>query len=217
MAFEIEILIIEIIMIVLFVLALRLTFKSWRDTKNRMYIAVSVYVGAVITNSILTLLSSMVGIDKEAYIVGYLKIGIIIAHILFVVQFEFILYLRRLTKLYTLPFIATFYLILGQLINPSIIPFIIYATVLTYPPAYFILRDGKKNRNGLAIGMGLFFLFWGLGYVIQISFIYNLLRILSAIAFYLGAIGFYEKYLFPDQEDEEKIVGTWISKLVIKE
>jgi hypothetical protein len=65
--------------------------------------------------------------------------------------------------------------------------------------------------------MGLFFLFWGLGYVIQIALVLNILRILSAVAFYLGAIGFYETYLFPNQEDEEKIVGTWISKLVIKE
>ncbi|TFG03049.1 MAG: hypothetical protein EU542_03420 [Promethearchaeota archaeon] len=217
MAFEIEIFIVEALIVVFFVLALRITFKNWRDTKNRMYIAVSVYAGAVISNSILTLLSSMIGIDKEAHIVGYLKIGIIIAHILFLVQFEFILYLRRLTKLYTLPFIATFYLILSELINPSAIPFIIYAAILTYPPAYFLLRDGKKNRNGLAIGMGLFFLFWGLGYVIQIAVVFNMLKIFSAVAFYLGAIGFYETYLFPNQEDEEKIVGTWISKLVIKE
>jgi hypothetical protein len=217
MAVQFNFIISEIIAIVVLILALRPTLKKWKDSKNRMYIAVSFYAVAVIIYSFLTLFSFIYEIDTNIYVIGWVKIGYILGYILFIVQFEFILYLRRLKKFYTLPFVVTFYLVVGNLLSESAMPFIIYAVLLTFIPAYLLLRDGKRNRNGLAIGMGLLFLFWGIGQSIQVPVFFQLCKLLGAISFYLGTIGFYEKYVFPNQEEEAKIMGTWISKLVVKD
>jgi hypothetical protein len=217
MAVQLNFIISEIIAMVIMILALRPAIKKWKDSRNRMYVAVSIYAVAIIIYSILTLFSFIYEIDTNFYLIGWVKIGYILGYTLFIVQFEFILYLRRLKKFYTLPLVVTFYLVVGNLLNQSALPFILYAALLTFIPAYLLLRDGKRNRNGLAIGMGLLFLFWGIGQSIQVPVFFQLCKLLGAISFYLGTIEFYEKYVFPNQEDETKIMGTWISKLITKE
>jgi len=98
-------------------------------------------------------------------------------------------------------------------------PFIIYAMIVGYGSAYILIRDGKKRQNGLAIGMGLFFLLWGLGQTIapRTPIIFSGFRLAAMIALFAGTRGFYEKYVWPDTIKEEKIMNTWITKLVVKE
>ena len=55
-------------------------------------------------------------------------------------------------------------------------PFIIYAICVSYTPAYFLLRDGKKKRNDLAFGMGLFFLTWGIRQAIPVEIAMEIFR-----------------------------------------
>lgn len=182
-----------------------------------MYVAVSIYTIAVIIHGGFELMAYILQIDTNIYLVGGLRIGFIIGYLLFLVQFEFMLYLRGLKRFYILPVIITFYLVAGNLLIINAMPFIIYAVLLTYTPAYMLLKDGKRNRNGIAVGMGLFFLFWGLGQTITMPFMFEVFKIIAAITFLLGTKGFYEKYVFPNQEEEQKIIGTWISKFVVKD
>jgi hypothetical protein len=208
---------IESIYFILGLFSIITTLKTWRDNKNRILIAISVYIVAVLLKSIIDILFYLMDLNIDIVIIGNVTIGQIIGNILFVIQLEFILFLKKLTKYYTLPFVITFYLITGRILVNSSVPFILYAMLVGYGSAYLLIRDGKKKQNGLAVGMGLFFLFWALGQTIPIDVFFIFCRLIAMIMLFLGTRRFYEKYVFPDQEKEQKIMGTWISKLVVKE
>jgi len=210
-------LLIEAIYFVLGILAMINTLRSWRENKNRVLIAISIYVGAVLLRSLIDIFIYSADFNLDIILGGYLSLGMVIGNILFIIQVEFMFYLKKLTKLYTLPIIINFYIIMGRILVDSIIPFIIYAMIVSYVSAYNLIKDGRKKRNGLAIGMGLFFLLYGLGQTINIEIIFVIFKTVAMLALYLGTRGFYEKYVWPDEKMEEKILTTWISKLVIKE
>jgi len=77
----------------------------------------------------------------------------------------------------------------------SAIPFIIYAMIVSYGSAFNLIKDGRKKRNGLAIGMGLFFLLFGIGQTINIEIGFVIFRAVAMLTLYLGTRGFYEKYV----------------------
>ena len=214
---EIGFLIIEIIYFVLGLMTIFTTIKNWKTNKNRMLIAVSVYIAAVLVRSVIDMAVYAFSFDIDIKVVGNLTVGMIMGFILFTIQLEFMFYLMNFPKLYTLPIIVSTYLIMGRILVDSSMPFIIYAMITSYGSAFFLIKDGRKSRNGVAIGMGLFFLIWGLGSTFQIEVLFVILRLVAMIALLLGARGFYEKYVFVNIEEEQKIMGTWIAKLVVKE
>lgn len=207
----------EVVYFTLGVLSMINSLRSWRENKNRMLIAVSVYIIAILLRSIIDIFIYSTEFNLDIILGGYLTLGMVLGNILFIIQVEFVMYLKKRTKLYTLPFVITFYLIAGRIIVDSAIPFIIWAMIVGYASAYNLIKDGRNKRNGLAIGMGLFFLFYSLGQTFVIETVFVILRTIGMIALYLGTRGFYEKYVWPDVKVEEKILTTWISKLVIKE
>jgi hypothetical protein len=192
-------------------------FRSWRDTKNRMYLAVLALTLGLLSYSISVLFTYLLNIDTNVFLIGGLRFGYILGYILATIQFEFMLYLRRLVKFYPLPFIIAFYLMLGNILVINSVPFIVYLTFIGFVPAYILLKDGKRKHNGLAFGMGLLFLLWGIGQIFPITLVVELFRTVAVFMFFIGTRGFYEKYIFPPKEAEEKIMGTWISKIVVKE
>ena len=209
--------IIESIYLIIGLLSIINTVKTWKDNRNRILIAISIYIGAILVRSILDVFIYLFDINLDFLIVGYVSIGQIIGNILFLIQLNFVFFLKKLTKLYTLPFIIAFYLIVGRILVNSSLPFIIYAMIFGYGSAYILIRDGKSKRIGFAVGMGLFFLFWGLSQTIQLDVFFISSRLIAIITLFLGTIGFYEKYVFPDQEEERKVMATWIAKIVVKE
>jgi hypothetical protein len=140
----------------------------------------------------------------------------IFALMIFNIQSTFILYLKNLKKLYTLPYIASFYIGFGLIVSNTLIALIFYATLIGLVIPLVLLREGSKSRNGLAFGLGLFFLIYGVSKMIQIEIISDILRIIGGIVTTLATIGFFEKFIFLDKEQEEKMKGAWISKLVEK-
>ena len=61
---------------------------------------------------------------------GNLTFGLALAFFTNVIQVEFLLYLRKYNKLYTLPLIATLYIAFGLLLNSSTIIFVLYSVVV---------------------------------------------------------------------------------------
>ena len=214
---EFGFLVVEIIYFTFGILTILKTMKNWKLNKNKMLIAVTVYISAVLVRSIIDIGVYALGFDIDIIVAGGLDIGMIMGFLLFTIQLEFMFYLMDLPKLYTLPVIITTYLMMGRILVDSSMPFIIYAMITGYGSAFFLIKDGRKSRNGLAIGMGLFFLFWGLGSTFQIEILFVSLRLVAMLALFLGTRGFYEKYVFVNVEEEQKIKGTWIAKLVVKE
>lgn len=214
---ELGFLIIEIAYFVLGVISVITMIKHWKMNSNRMLIAVSIYIIAVLFRSIIDIAIYSFDLNIDVKVAGGLTIGMIMGFILFTIQLEFLLYLKDLPKLYSLPVITSLYLALGRTLVDTSMPFIIYAMIVSYGSAYFLIKDGRKSRNGLAIGMGLFFLIWGLGSTFQVETLFVILRLVAMVALLLGTRGFYEKYVFVNVEEEQKIMGTWIAKLVLKE
>ena len=159
---ELGFLIAEIAYFVLGVTSVITMIKHWKMNSNRVLIAVSIYIIAVLFRSIIDIAIYSFDLNIDVKVAGGLTIGMIMGFILFTIQIEFLLYLKDLPKLYTLPLFSSFYLALARVLVDTTMPFIIYAMIISYGSAYFLIKDGRKSRNGLAIGMGLFFLFWGL-------------------------------------------------------
>jgi hypothetical protein len=214
---EFGFLIVEIAYFIMGIMTILTTIKQWKMNKNRMLIAVSIYIAAVLVRSIIDMAVYAFSFDIDIQVTGGLTIGMIMGFILFTIQLEFMFYLMNLPKLYTLPVIVSTYLLIGRILVDSAMPFIIYAMITSYGSAFFLIKDGRKSRNGLAIGMGLFFLIWGLGSTFQIEVLFVSLRLVAMVALLLGTRGFYEKYIFVNVEEEQKIMGTWIAKLVVKD
>ena len=214
---ELGFLIIEIAYFVLGVISVITMVKHWKMNSNRMLIAISIYIIAVLFRSIIDIAIYSFDLNIDINVAGGLTIGMIMGFILFTIQLEFLFYLKDLPKLYTLPLIISLYLAIGRTLVDTTMPFIIYAMIVSYGSAFYLIKDGRKSRNGLAIGMGLFFLFWGLGSTFQIEALFVALRFTAMVALLLGTRGFYEKYVFINVEEEQKIMGTWIAKLVVKE
>ncbi|MHA1375219.1 MAG: hypothetical protein ACTSR7_13110, partial [Promethearchaeota archaeon] len=147
----------EVVYFLLGILSMINTLRSWRENKNRILIAISIYVGSVLMRSILDMVTYSADLNLDFIIAGTLTFGQVIGNVLFIIQVEFVLYLKKQTKFYTVPFIISFYLIVGRILVDSAIPFIIYAMIVSYGSAFNLIKDGRKKRNGLAIGMGLFF------------------------------------------------------------
>lgn len=211
--------IMETVYFVFGTLAMINTLRDWKENKNRILIAIAAYMGVVLLNSIINYATYLANLNLDIVVTGYVTVGNIIGNLLFIIQLEFMFFLKRLNKLYTLPLIISFYIIFGRILVDSSMPFILYAMIVSYSSAYVLIRDGRKRHNGLAIGMGLFFLLWGLGQTIgpNTIIIFLSFRIAAIIALYLGTRGFYEKYVWPNQAVENRVQNTWITKLVVKE
>lgn len=214
---DIGLLIVELVYFIIGLIAVFTMIKNWKMNSNRMLIAISIYIVAVLVRSIIDIAIYSFNLNIDIQVSGGLTIGMVLAFILFTIQLEFMFYLKGLPKLYTLPLIISLYLALGRVLVDTAMPFIIYAMIVSYGSAYFLIKDGRKSRNGLAIGMGLFFLIYGLGQTFQVEILFVSLRLVAMIALLLGTRGFYEKYVFVNVEEEQKIMGTWIAKLVVKE
>ncbi|MHA1241670.1 MAG: hypothetical protein ACTSQU_12945, partial [Promethearchaeota archaeon] len=140
----------------------------------------------------------------------------IIALLIFNIQLRFFFYLKKLIKLYWLPLVASFYIGFGLIVDESLVFFISYAVVIGFVIPVILLREGRKTRNGLAFGLGLFFLIYGLGKMLQIPIVPEILRIIGIIISTLAVLEFFDKHLFQDKEEKERIQSAWISKLTSK-
>ena len=212
-----ELVIFELIVFIFGILALSNVIKNWRQNKNRILIAISIYLISVLMRSIIDVVIYLFDINLDVKIIGYLSFGLILANLLLVIQLEFMLYLKKLTKFYSFPPVMAFYILAGRILIDSGLVFILYITIATFSSAYFLIKDGKSKHNGLAVGMGLFFIMWGVGQMTPIPMVLAIFKVIGMIAMYLGTRGFYERYVFVNVQEEEKIISTWISKLVVKD
>ena len=207
--------ILESIFIIFCVITEILMIKTYMESRNKIYYVLIVYFAALIFNSIFRL-TNLFNVTFDLTYGDRLSFSNIFALIIFNIQSVFILYLKDLKKLYSLPFIASFYIGFGLIVSETLIALIVYATIIGFLIPLVLLREGKRSRNGLAFGLGLFFLIYGTSKMIQIEVISDILRIFGGIVTTLSAFGFFEKFIFIDREQEKKIKGSWISKLVEK-
>ena len=191
--------------------------KKWREDKNKMYLVIILYVLTLVFVSLIYIMAVFTEFNTSIVIGGKLTVGLALAFFTNIIQVEFVLYLRKYNKLYTLPVIATLYIAFGLLLNGSTIIFVLYSMVVGFGLSSVLIRDGKKQRNGLAMGMGIFFLIYGIGAMLRSDMLLDIFRVVGIVVLYVSSTGFFEKYVFVNEDVEKRIMGTWISKLVVKE
>ena len=204
----------EIIFLIFCVITIIIILRTYFENRESVYIGLIAFFAAMLFNSIyrVTNLDLVIG--------GGLSFSNFVALIIFDIQLIFFLYLKKLKRFYYLPIVASFYLGFGLYVNETLIFFISYAVVIGFIIPVILLREGRKTRNGLAFGLGLFFLIYGLGKMLQIpivpDFVPEILRIVGIIVSTLAVLEFFDKYLFHDKEEKERIQSAWISKLTAK-
>jgi len=211
------VLIMQIIYISFCALSIFQVKKKWREDKNKMYLVIILYIMTLVFVSLIYIMAVFTEFNTSIVIGGNLTFGLALAFFTNVIQVEFLLYLRKYNKLYTLPLIATLYIAFGLLLNGSTIFFVLYSMVVGFGLSSVLIRDGKKQRNGLALGMGIFFLIYGIGAMLRNDILLDIFRVAGVVVFFVSSTGFFEKYVFVNEEVEKRIMGTWISKLVVKE
>lgn len=209
------VLIMQVIYISFCTLSLFQVKKKWREDKNKMYLIIILYIVLLVLVSLLYIMAIFTEFNTSIVIGGNLTVGLALAFFTNAIQVEFVLYLRKYNKFYTLPLIATLYIAFGLLLNSSTIIFVLYSMVVGFGFSSVLIRDGKKQRNGLAMGMGIFFLIYGIGAMLQNSMLLDIFRVAGVVVFFVSSTGFFEKYVFVNEEIEERIMKTWISKLVV--
>ena len=207
----------EIFFLVFCVITILIILRTYLENKESIYLGLIVFFAALLFNSLFRLTNLFYAELESILIIGErLSFSNIIALIIFTIQLRFFFYLKRLNKLYWLPLIASFYIGYGLFLNESLVFFISYAVVIGFIIPVILLREGRKTRNGLAFGLGLFFLLYGLSKMIQITIISEILRLAGIIVCTLAVLEFFDKFLFQDKEEKDKIQSAWISKLTAK-
>ena len=191
--------------------------KKWREDKNRMYLVINLYIMVLALVSLLYISTIFTDFNTSIVISGKLTIGLALAFVSNTIQVEFMLYIRKYNKFYTFPLIVTLYIAFGLMLNSTTIFFVLYSLFVGFGLSIVLIRDGKKQLNGLAMGMGIFFLIYGIGSMLRNDTLLDIFRVVGMFVFYMASTGFFEKYVFVNEAVEERIMGTWISKLVVKE
>ena len=208
-------LILEMIFLIFCVITIIIILRTYFENKESVYIGLIAFFAAMLFNSIFRV-TNLFNITLDIVLGARLSFSNIIALVIFDIQLIFFLYLKKLNKFYYLPIVASFYLGFGLYVNETLIFFISYAVVIGFIIPVILLREGRKTRNGLAFGLGLFFLIYGLGKMLQFPIVPDILRIFGIIVATLAVLEFFDRYLFHDREEKERIQSAWISKLTAK-
>jgi hypothetical protein len=208
-------LVLEIIFLIFCVTTILIIIRTFLEERERIYVGLIIFFAAMLFNSIFRI-TNLFNLTLDIVLRTRLSFSNMIALVIFDIQLIFFLYLKKLKKLYYLPIVASFYIGFGLYANDSLIFFISYAVVIGFIIPIILLREGRKTRNGLAFGLGLFFLIYGLGKMLQIPIVPEILRIVGIIVSTLAVLEFFDKYLLHDKEEKERIQSAWISKLTAK-
>ena len=130
------VLIMQIIYISFCTLSLFQVKKKWREDKNKMYLIIILYIVLLVLVSLIYIMAIFTEFNTSIVIGGNLTVGLALAFFTNVIQVEFVLYLRKYNKFYTLPLIATLYIAFGLLLNSSTIIFeyeLLFLSRLKYP------------------------------------------------------------------------------------
>lgn len=207
--------ILEVVFLIFCIVTILIILRTYLEIRESIYLGLILFFAAMLFNSIFRL-TSLFFIALDLVFGARLSLSNIVALLIFSIQLRFFFYLKKLVKLYWLPLVASLYIGFGLFVNDSLIFFISYAVVIGFVIPVILLREGSKKRNGLAFGLGLFFLIYGLGKMLQIPIVPEILRIVGIIISTLAVLEFFDKHLFHDKEEKERIQSAWISKLTAK-
>jgi hypothetical protein len=143
-------------------------------------------------------------------------------------QLQFVLYILRKYKFYSIPAILLFFLSLGLFQYNNTTAYNSIMIPIGYITSALFLWKGLKNRDGLTFSLGIFSLFdYGLPYFIYSPMKYMghetgpiiyapflICALFSVVFLNLGTWGWLDKHVFYDKERERQIKNAWVSRLI---
>lgn len=208
----------EIIIIFLVIISINPIIRKLKQTKNKIYLGVILFQIAILTYSITQLYIYYYGTIQTFG--AALDLTSILWLLIITLEIQFFLYLKNLKKLYTLPFIISFFIAAGLVLIADMNPLIYYSILSVFFIGFLLIREGYKNRNGIPFSLGLLIILMGMGFLLNQFLINELIRsifwIIGMSFFFLGSWGFFDKYILIDKLEEQKIKNTWIARLVIE-
>ncbi|NMC08629.1 MAG: hypothetical protein GYA24_25695 [Candidatus Lokiarchaeota archaeon] len=143
-------------------------------------------------------------------------------------QFQFVLYIMRKYKYYSIPAILTFFVSLGLFQYDSHVAYDILMIPIAYLPAGLFFWKGIKNKDGLTFSLGLYTTFdYILPYWIyspmkfvmnaagsDIYYVFIIGALIAATSLNLGTWGWFDRHVFYDKEREKQIKNAWVSRLI---
>jgi hypothetical protein len=133
------------------------------------------------------------------------------------VYFWFLLNLLEAKRWYSLPFVASFYLIIYGYFTPSPLLIQIYIAITFIPGSIALVINAIKRKHGLSFSIGVsvvLFMFTEAFISPQFFAIYYSLEYVLLIVLLLGVNGWWDRKVFYDREYTNKIKNTWIAHLI---
>ena len=164
-------------------------------------------------NAYLNCLFASRGHIERVYI-GNIEISWIMGFLCSALYFWFLLNLLKAKRWYSLPFVASFYLIIYGYFTPAPLLFQIYIAVTFIPGSIALIVDAIKRKHGLSFSIGVsvvLFLFTEAFISPQFFVLYYSLEYVLLIVLLLGVTGWWDRNVFYDREYANKIKNTWIA------
>jgi hypothetical protein len=188
-------------------------YKKYKESLNRLNIIIWVFI---LLFQISYIIDIMAGFQSPLLLGARLTRNNLFLIFIGAFELEFLVYLLDAKKFYTLPIVAGFYVFMALFLVNSVLPMLLFTLISGVSSSIFLIIQGKRNNNGYIFSLGLFILVLGMGFQFLNSFIEAIFQIISLFVLMLGTGGYLDKYVLVSEEEDQKVKGAWISKMVIK-
>ena len=210
----------ELIGILLFILAIGLTFVVWKNNRNPIDLwTLFLFICTaflLIYSGVLKSLKSFELIHQDYLImIGLLDLYDIVGLMIGVLYLWFIIYVIGLKKFYSLPFVLFFYAAAYGMItgNQEFNKWLVVFTLI--PSTVILIVNAFRNKHGLSFAIALMGLSGVIFSVFSLPVILNiLLKWLTAVNVILGENGWWDDHVFFDRAKRKKIQNVWIAKMI---
>lgn len=188
-------------------------YKKYKESLNKLNIIIWVFI---LLFQISYIVDIMAGFQSPLLLGARLTRNNLFLIFIAAFELEFLVYLLNAKKFYTLPIVAGFYVFMALFLVNSVLPMLLFTLISGVSSSIFLIIQGKRNNNGYIFSLGLFILVLGMGFQFLNSFIEAIFQIISLFVLMLGTGGYLDKYVLVSEEEDQKVKGAWISKMVIK-
>ncbi len=200
--------VLEIIFLVLGIVALISIGYRWRRDNNKLDLFLIIVMVGILTPTILSVFNLTPLLVQDVFFKIYLGIFVV------TLALQFLLYLKEVKKIYSLPIIIGFYMGISVAITNQSMVWTIYAAIASIFLISILIREGLKNKNGYIFGLGIFFIFFSMSNAFGSEIFGQIMNILAITCLLTGLAGLFDKYLLINKEEKNKIRNIWIAKIL---
>ncbi|TFF97182.1 MAG: hypothetical protein EU547_05040 [Promethearchaeota archaeon] len=206
----------QLIIFILTVVILILSIKKYIKSRININLFLTILFGIICFTAFRVLLTTHSFVPNQIIIGENLSVLVILTVIILFIPLEFLFYLLRWKKLYSLPIVLGFFIFLNLFLEDVIIFYRIGTIIIGAISFFTLIYEGIKRKNGDIMSFAFVFMY-GLAYF-PITQILGLTFQFIGLAFLLiGTSGLIDKYVLVDditQQKVENIKNTWIAKRV---